>query len=216
MNFTAERELLVEHGRKMVEHGLTRGSGGNLSIFLRDENLMLITPSGGDYHKVTSSDMVLMDLNGNVVSGDRKPSSEYSMHAILYRRRSDINAVVHCHSIYSATLATLGWEIPAAYYLIGVGGGENVRVANYATYGTEELAENALEAMENRLAVLLANHGLLTGARSLASAFDKAEEIELCAEIYYRAKAVGEPKIIGTEEVNRMLDRFKSYGQRST
>jgi len=213
MRFEKERKLIVKYGIKMIEENLTKGSGGNLSIFIREEKLIAITPSGVDYYKMKPEDIVIMDLEGNIVEGDKRPSTEHAMHTILYKNRDDINSVVHVHSIYSSILASLRFELPAAYYLIGVCGGENVRCAKYGTYGTKELANNAYEAMEDRYAVLLANHGLLTGAQSLPSAFSKAEEIELCAEIYYKAKAIGEPVILETEEVNKMLKTFKTYGQ---
>lgn len=213
MRFLEERKLLVEQGRQMLDKGLTKGSGGNLSIYLRKENLMLISPSGLDYHRTTPEDIVLAELDGTIVEGTRKPSSEFSMHSILYKHRDDINAVVHSHSVYTATLASLRWELPAAYYLIAVAGGENVRCAEYATYGTPELAQNAFKAMEGRYAALLANHGLLVGAKDIENALNKAEEIELCAEVYYRTKTVGEPVILDSKEIGNMLDRFQTYGQ---
>ncbi len=215
MKFEEERKLLVEYGKKMVDRNLTKGSGGNLSIFIREEGLMAITPSGIDYYEMKPEDIVIMDLEDNVVDGDKRPSSEYSMHRIFYKERDDIDSVVHLHSVYSTILACLRQELPATHYLIGVSGGENVRCAKYATYSTEELAENAFEAMKDRNAVFLANHGLLVGAKSLSSAFGKAEEIELCAEVYYRAKSIGEPVILDTQEVNKMLKMFQGYGQRA-
>ncbi|GMQ61750.1 L-fuculose-phosphate aldolase [Vallitalea maricola] len=215
MKFEEERKLLVEYGKKMVDRNLTKGSGGNLSIFIREEGLMAITPSGIDYYEMKPEDIVIMDLEDNVVDGDKRPSSEYSMHRIFYKERDDIDSVVHLHSVYSTILACLRQELPATHYLIGVSGGENVRCAKYATYSTEELARNAFEAMKGRNAVFLANHGLLVGGKSLSSAFGKAEEIELCAEVYYRAKSIGEPVILDTQEVNKMLKMFQGYGQRA-
>ncbi|MCT4686236.1 L-fuculose-phosphate aldolase [Vallitalea sp.] len=215
MKFEEERKLLVEYGKKMVDRDLTKGSGGNLSIFIREEGLMAITPSGIDYYEMKPEDIVIMDLEDNVVDGDKRPSSEYSMHRIFYKERKDIDSVVHLHSVYSTILACLRQELPATHYLIGVAGGENVRCAKYATYSTEELARNAFEAMKDRNAVFLANHGLLVGGKSLSSAFGKAEEIELCAEVYYRAKSIGEPVILDTQEVNKMLKMFQGYGQRA-
>lgn len=213
MRFEKERELIVEYGKKLVESNLTKGTGGNISVFFREEKLMAITPSGIDYFKLTPEDIVVMDLQGNIVEGKQKPSSEYSMHKIFYERREDINSVVHVHSTYSTTLACMNWELPAVSYLVAIGGGPNVRCADYATFGTPELAESAFEAMKDRYAVFLANHGLLTGAKDLPNAFNKAEEIEFCAEIYYRTKAIGEPKILSDEEMTKMVGLFQSYGQ---
>ena len=211
--FEKEREQIVEYGKKLITSNLTKGTGGNISVFFREEKLMAITPSGIDYFKLKPEDIVIMDLDENVVDGIQKPSSEYSMHKIFYERRADINSVVHTHSTYSAVLSCLRWELPAVHYLVAISGGKNVRCADYATFGTKELAENAFEAMEGRMAVFLANHGLLTGAKDLPNAFNKAEEIEFCAEIYYRSKSVGEPIILPDEEMEKMLGLFQSYGQ---
>jgi len=211
--FIEERELIVEYGKKLIENNLTRGTGGNISIFIRAEKLMAVTPSGIDYFKMKPQDIVIMDLDGKVIYGRNKPSSEYLMHKIFYEKRQDINAVVHAHPTYSTTLACMNWELPAISYLVPVAGGNNVRCAEYATYGTREIAQNAFEAMKDRYAVLLGNHGLLTGAKDLESAFSKAEEIEFCAELYYKTKALGEPKLISDEEVNKLINLFQGYGQ---
>lgn len=213
MIFEKEREQIVEYGKKLITSNLTKGTGGNISVFFREERLMAITPSGIDYFKLKPEDIVIMDLDGNIVDGIQKPSSEYSMHKIFYERREDINAVVHAHSTYSTVLSCLNFELPAVHYLVAISGGKNVRCADYATFGTKELAENAYKAMKGRMAVFLANHGLLAGAKDLPNAFNKAEEIEFCAEVYYRAKSIGEPVILPDEEMEKMLGLFQSYGQ---
>ncbi|MCT4633950.1 MAG: L-fuculose-phosphate aldolase [Firmicutes bacterium] len=216
MKYLKERELLIEYGKNMLDKGLTKGSGGNLSIFIREEKLMLITPSGIDYYKTKPEDIVVMDLEGNVVDGERKPSSEHALHSIFYKKRDDIDAIVHFHSVYASTLASLRWDLPASYYLIAVSGGSSVRCAKYATFGTDELAENVFEAMEDRYVAFLANHGLIAGAKDLPNAFNKAEEIELCSEIYYRAKSIGEPVVLDKEETDNLKRLFSSYGQVKT
>ncbi|MBO1265440.1 L-fuculose-phosphate aldolase [Proteiniclasticum sp. SCR006] len=207
-----ERKEIVEYGKKLITSGLTKGTGGNISIFNREENLMAISPSGIDYFETNPEDVVIMDLDGKVVDGDKKPSSEYAMHSIFYKKRDDIDAVVHTHSVYSTVLATLRTGLPASSYLVAFSG-LDVRCAEYASFGTKELAENAFKAMEDRYAVFLANHGLLTGAQDLANAFNKAEEIEHCAEVYYRAKSIGDPVILDEEEMYRMIEKFNTYGQ---
>ncbi len=209
MLYPKERELIVAYGKKLIESKLTTGTSGNISIYLPDKKQLLITPSGMDYAKIQQEDIIVMDLCGNVVEGNKKPSSEYSMHQIFYRRRNDIRALVHVHSVYATTLASINSEIPAVHYLVATAGGDNVRCAKYATYGTKELAENAYQAMENRYAVLLANHGLLTGSKDLPQAFSIALEIEFCAEIYYRTKTLGNPVILTAEEMANVLGRFK-------
>ncbi|PAB60179.1 fuculose phosphate aldolase [Anaeromicrobium sediminis] len=216
MRFEKERQLIVEYGKKLITSNLTKGTGGNISIFMRNEKLMAITPSGIDYFEMKPEDVLIMDLHGNVIDGDKRPSSEYSMHRIFYEKREDINAVVHVHSTYSTTLSCMNWELPAMHYLVAISGGKNVRCSEYATFGTEELAISAFEGMKDRYAVFLANHGLLAGAKDLPNAFNKAEEIEFCAEIYCRTKALGEPKILSDAEMNKMLGLFQSYGQVKT
>ncbi|ARC84158.1 hypothetical protein U732_683 [Clostridium argentinense CDC 2741] len=208
-----ERRLLVEYGQKLITSGLTRGTGGNLSIFSREEKLMAITPTGMDYFKTKLEDIVVMNLKGKIVDGNRMPSSEYEMHKIFYENREDINAIIHAHTVYATTLACLNWDLPPVHYLVALAG-HNVRCAKYATYGTKELAENALDAMKDRRAVILANHGLLAGANDLLNAFNIAEEIEYCSEIYCRVKSIGDPVILQKEEMDLMVEKFKTYGQK--
>jgi len=207
-----EREEIVQYGKKLVTSNLTKGTGGNLSIYNRKEGLMAISPSGIDYFKIKPEDVVVLDLEGNKIEGDKKPSSEYEMHRIFYANRVDINAIIHTHTIYATTIACLNWDLPPVHYMVALAG-LNVRCAKYATFGTKELAENAFEAMKDRKAVLLANHGLLAGDKDLANAFNITEEIEYCAELYYRTKCIGEPVILSEDEMRLMLEKFKTYGQ---
>ncbi len=212
MQLELERKKIMEFGRKLVDTGLTKGTGGNLSIYNPEEELMAISPSGIPYYDIRLEDIVVMDLEGNIVEGSRKPSSEYEMHKIFYEKRDDIFSVVHCHSIYSTTISLLREDLPASHYMIALAG-KNVRCADYATYGTQELADNAFKAMEDRYGVILANHGLLTGADCIENAFNTAEELEYVAETYYRAKSIGEPVILDDEEMEIMQEKFKTYGQ---
>ncbi len=207
-----ERKEIVEYGKKLVTSGLTKGTGGNLSIYNRQEGLMAISPSGIDYFEIRPEDVVVLDLDGNIVDGDKKPSSELDMHKIFYKNREDIDAIIHTHTIYATILSCLNISLPPVHYMVALAG-LDVRCAKYATFGTEELAQNAFEAMKDRYAVLLANHGLLAGAKDLANAFNITEEIEYCAELYIKAKSVGEPVILPEEEMKLMLEKFKTYGQ---
>ncbi|SHD76492.1 L-fuculose-phosphate aldolase [Schnuerera ultunensis] len=208
-----ERELIVKYGRKLSTTGLTRGTGGNLSIYNREEKLMAISPSGIDYFKIKPEDVAILNIKGQQIDGDKTPSSEVEMHRIFYERRMDIDAIIHTHTIYATTLACLNWSLPPVHYMVALAG-LDIRCAKYATYGTKELAENAFEAMEDRKAVLLANHGLLAGAKDLPNAFNITEEIEYCAELYYRTKCIGEPIILPEDEMILMIDKFKTYGQK--
>ncbi|WP_319764747.1 L-fuculose-phosphate aldolase [Maridesulfovibrio sp.] len=207
-----ERELVVEYGMKMLESGLTTGTGGNLSIFDREQGLLAISPSGLDYRLSTPEDIVVIDLDGNVIDSKCKPSSEYGFHTVLYKKRKDVNAVVHTHSVYATTVACLNMELPAVHYLVGFAG-KKVPLAPYATFGSPELAENVSSTIENYNAVLLANHGLITVGRSIGNAFDAAEELEMVARIYIQALSVGKPVIVPDEEMEKVIDKFSTYGQ---
>lgn len=208
-----ERKQLVEYGKKLIDTGLTVGSGGNISIFNRESGYMAITPSGLEYYSLSEEDIVIMDLDGNVVEGTLKPSSEYQMHSLVYKNRPDVNAMVHTHALYSTTVSCLRENLPAVDYLVAHGGGKDVRCAEYAPYGTMELAENALVAMKDRKAVLLANHGINVVGGNIKDAFAVTEQLEFCARLYWQSKAVGNPVILSDEEMDSMVTRFVTYGQ---
>lgn len=209
-----ERLKVAEYGKKMITSGLTKGTGGNISIFNREKELVAISPSGIDYFETNPDDVVILNLNGEVIEGSRKPSSELDMHLIFYQRRKDLNALVHTHSPYAKTIAALGWDIPPVSYLVAFAGA-NVRCAPYETFGTKELAESAFAGMVDRRAVLLANHGLIAGAHNIETAFTVAEEIEFSAQIFYQAKSIGEPMLLSDQEMCKLEKKFESYGQRS-
>lgn len=208
-----ERELLVEYGKKLIDKNLTKGTSGNLSIFNRDKKLFAITPSGIDYYKTTIEDIVIMDIDGNVVEGSKKPSSEHNLHRIFYANREDIGAIVHAHTIYSTVLSCMNMSLPAVHYMIA-SAGKDVRCAKYATFGTEELAKNAYDEMKDRKAVLLANHGVLTGGKDIFEAFSILEDVEYVSELYIKAKNIGEPVVIDEIEMEKIIEKFKSYGQK--
>ena len=210
-----QRAELVKYGRKLVETGLTKGTGGNLSVFDREAGHMAITPSGIDFFEIREEDIVIMDLDGKVVEGNRTPSSEWEMHLLPYKNRTDMDAVIHAHTMYATVLACLHWNLPATHYMIAVAG-KDVRCAEYATYGTHELAVNCLKAMEDRNAVFLANHGIVAGAKDLLNAFNVVEEIEYCSEIYVKAKGIGDPIILSDDEMELMAKKFKTYGQKKS
>ncbi|RLB69604.1 MAG: L-fuculose-phosphate aldolase [Deltaproteobacteria bacterium] len=214
MLMLSERRQIVDYGLKMIRSGLTTGSGGNLSILSPADNLIAISPSGIDYHDVTVADVVVVDRAGKIVEGDCKPSSELGFHLALYAARSEITAVVHTHSVYATTLACLHWELPAVHYLVAFSG-DKVPLAPYATFGTDELAKNIIESIGSYNAVLLANHGLVAVASDMKNCFNVAEEIELVARIYYQATSVGQPVLVGAEEMERVVDKFSHYGQQN-
>ena len=209
-----ERIEVIEYGKRMILDGLTQGTGGNLSVLNSEKNLMAITPSGIDYLKLQPEDIVIIDVeSGKIVDGNRVPSSEGDMHRIFYKYRKDIKAVVHTHSKYATGLSCLGKKLPAIHYLLAVAG-LDVPCAKYATYGTVQLAKNAFDAMVGTKATLLSNHGLLTGGESLSEAYNIAQNVEFCCELYSIAKTMGEPEILSEEEMRNVMERFKDYGKR--
>ncbi|CAN2049977.1 5-deoxy-D-ribulose 1-phosphate aldolase [Candidatus Magnetomoraceae bacterium gMMP-1] len=205
-----EREQIVNFGKKMITSRLTTGSGGNLSIFNREKNLVAISPSGIEYFDMNPEDVVIINSKGKIIEGKYKPSSELNFHLSLYHKRLDINTIVHTHSVYATTIACLNEELPAVHYLIGFSG-KKVPLAPYALFGTEELAQNIVTAIKDYNAVLLANHGLVTVGPDLSLAFSAAEEIELVARIYYQARSIGNPVILSDEEMNNVIKKFKAY-----
>ena len=208
-----ERELVVKYGKKLITDGLTKGTGGNISICDREQGLMVISPSGLDYFETEPEDIVVINVaDGKVVDGKRKPSSEHELHRIFYTQRDDVSAVVHTHSTFATTLATLHEGLPASNYMVALAG-PDVRCAEYASFGTPELAHNAFEAMKDRRCCLLANHGLVAIAPDLPNAFNIASLIEECCETYWRARVVGQAQILSDEEMERMMKAFKTYGQ---
>ncbi|MDY3619170.1 L-fuculose-phosphate aldolase [Agathobaculum sp.] len=213
MLLQAEREQVVEYGKAMIERGLTVGTFGNLSVYNEKENLFAISPSGMDYFKTEPADVVVMTPDGEKVDGDRKPSSEVDMHRIFYQKRPGIRSVVHTHSRFATTLACLGLGIPPLHYLIAYSGRE-VPCTPYVQFGTYELAQCALDTMGADYACLLGNHGLLACGGNISYTMDVAEQIEFCAELYYRARAVGEPKLLKDDEIGVVLESFKSYRQK--
>lgn len=205
-----EKEKLIQYGLKIYKANLTKGTGGNLSIFNRQKGLFAITPSAIAYEDIKLSDIAVIDLEGNQIEGDKKPSSEVDLHRIFYKNRDDINSIIHTHTVYATTISCLNWSLPAVHYMVALAG-PDVRCAKYATYGTRELAENAYEAMRDRKAVILANHGLLAGGVDIENAFTITEEIEYCAELYVKAKSIGQPVILPKEEMEHMMEKFKTY-----
>ncbi|MBN1264335.1 MAG: L-fuculose-phosphate aldolase [Anaerolineales bacterium] len=210
-----ERVLVVEYGLRMLNGGLVKGSGGNISLCNKDKTLLAITPTGIPYDSMEPSDIVILDLDGNQVDGDKAPSSEVAFHLGLVNLRPDIISVVHTHSLYATTVACLGWELPAVHYLIGHAG-SSVPLTPYATFGSKELSENILATIGIGNATLLANHGLVAVGETLNEAFSAAEMVEYVSQIYLQARAVGEPVILSQQAMDEVLDKFQTYGQQKS
>ncbi|MDO5713822.1 MAG: class II aldolase/adducin family protein [Tissierellia bacterium] len=201
---------IIEGGKELLRRNLTFGTGGNLSE--RKKDGFLITPSGISYDCLEEKDLVLMDMEGSIVHGIHKPSSEWEMHRQIYRNFYKANAVVHTHSKYVNILACTGESLPAIHYLLASVGGNSVDIAPYHTYGTKELAEDAVKYMGNKKAVILANHGLITWGDSIKEALDIAETVEFCSFLYVEASTFGTPTLISNKEMELMLEKFQDYG----
>ena len=209
-----ERNQITVFGRKLLSAGLTTGTGGNLSAFIRSAGMIVISPSGIPYPEMQADDVVVMTSEGKIIEGRLKPSSEYGFHLALYRKRPDISAVIHTHSVYATTFACLNREIPPVHYLVGFAG-HKVPVAPYATYGTKQLSDNIIETIEAYHAVLLANHGLVAVGRDLTAALNVAEEIEFAARVCYQAQSIGTPVQLTESQMDAVIEKFKDYGPRS-
>ena len=215
MKLQKQREQLVEYGRQMSAAGLSTGTSGNLSIYDPSEGLMAITPSGLDYFSLTPEDIVVTDLDAHVVEGKWKPSSEWALHTLFYRRHPVARAVVHTHSMYCTTLAVLGQSLRAVHYAIAAAGVAEVPCAPYRLFGTEELAKQAVETCGDGRAVLLGNHGLVAWGESLPDAYALARDLEFVAELQWRAAAGGTANVLTGEQMAAALKRFETYGQQT-
>lgn len=207
----AERTKVSELGKEMLEQGLTKGTGGNISA--RNGDQVAISPSGVPYKEISPDDVPIVDLNGNQVAGEKDPSSEVAMHTGILREREDVGGVVHNHSPYATTFASLGEPIPASHYLIAYVG-DKIPVAPYERFATPELAEAALDTLgQEYSACLLENHGVVTVGQNVDAAFEVAMMVEYCARIHYQALDIGEPNILSDEEVNGLIESFEGYGE---
>ncbi len=207
------RENLLNITNKLLTAGLNHGATGNCSC--RDSGGFLITPTGVDSSKLTTDMMVRMNLSDNLSQPESKyqPSSEWQFHQAILEKYPEINAVVHTHSVFASSLSVLGQEIPAFHYMIAVVGGNSVRCAPYAMFGTKELSDNILEAIKDRKACLLSNHGLVAIGKDLNEAFNIAEEVEHLCRLFIEAKKIGDPLLLSDKQMTEVLNRFNSYSR---
>ncbi|MCP4547959.1 MAG: class II aldolase [bacterium] len=202
------RAELLAVARQLNAGGLNQGTSGNLSI--RSGGNLLITPSAVPYDEMGEGDLVEMTLTGDVLSGG-KPSSEWRFHCDILAGRDDVSAVLHAHPAFSTALACLHREIPAFHYMVAAAGGNSIRCAPYATFGTPELSTAAAAALAERRACLLAQHGIITLGATPRGALDLAIEVEALAAQYLRVLQIGEPRLLDDVEMNRVLAAFKDY-----
>ncbi|KOG33897.1 class II aldolase/adducin family protein [Streptomyces resistomycificus] len=205
-------EALVATARRTVADGLVVGTSGNVSV--RVEDTVLVTPSGVPYDRLAPDDVTGVDLDGRQVLGTLVPTSELPMHLAVYRA-TDAGAVVHTHAVHATAVSTLVPELPAIHYVTGTLGGP-VRVAPYATYGTDELAENMLRALAGRSACLLQNHGTLTYGGTLDQAYDRTAQLEWMCRLWLTASSVPglSPTLLSQAQLAEAEERLRGYGQR--
>src|SRR3954462_6317922 len=188
-----KRQSIIDACRSMNALGINQGTSGNIS--LRHHTGLLITPTSVPYETMQPEQIVFMDLDGSFDPAQR-PSSEWRFHLDILKARPEINAVVHAHPTYATTLAIRGLEIPAVHYMVAVAGGDTIRCAPYATFGTQQLSQHALTALQDRQACLLAHHGLIAIGPSLAKAMWLAVEVETLARQYHGCLQIGTPPLL--------------------
>ena len=204
------RRNMVGICRRMNSSGINQGTAGNLSV--RTGGGFLITPSSLPYDLMTPDDLVEMDFDGTYAG--RRPSSEWRFHRDILKNRPDINVVLHCHSMYATTLACHHKTIPAFHYMVGVAGGTTIRCAEYATFGTQELSDHALKALDGRLACLFGQHGQISLGQDLEQALWLAIEVETLSRMYVQVLTLGTPPVLSDDEMERVIGQMKrmSYG----
>ena len=203
------RQEIIDTALRMNADGLNRGRSGNVSA--REGEGFLITPSGRDYESLGPEDIVSMGLDGQVAAG--VPSSEWRFHRDILANRPEIGAIVHAHPVHATALAVHHRGIPAFHYMVAMAGGVDIRCAGYATFGTQALSDLVLEALEGRMACLMAHHGMIACGVDLGAAFRLALEVELLAEQYLNALQLGAPPILDDDEMTRVLEKFRAgYG----
>ena len=204
-----KRQSIIDACLRMNVLGINQGTSGNIS--LRHGDGMLITPTSTPYEAMKPEQIVYMHLDGNHDPAQR-PSSEWRFHRDILKARSDVQAIVHAHPPYSTMLAIMGMEIPPVHYMVAVAGGDTIRCAPYATFGTQELSEHAVRALEGRMACLLAHHGMIAVGPSLPKAMWLAVEVETLARQYHGCLQIGTPPLLSKEEIEKVRLRMAGYG----
>jgi L-fuculose-phosphate aldolase len=206
------RKQVIATALKMNTVGINRGKSGNVSARWKDG--FLVTPSGLPYEDTKPGDIVFIDAKAKA-RGKRAPSSEWRFHFDIYHRKGEVNAVVHAHSSFATTLACLELAVPAFHYMVAVAGGNDIRCAPYATFGTQALSDHALRALKDRKACLLANHGMIATGESLKAALALAVEVEALCEQYWRALQIGKPHLLSAGEMAGVVEKFKTYNRQA-
>ena len=210
------RKKIIEFSLKLNATNLSPLRSGNISIRINedDEDGYLITPSGKKYENLKPEDIVFMPFNKKSESLDEKvknPSSEWRFHHDIYKNKKEAKAIVHAHSPNATAVSSHGKPVPPFHYMVALAGGEDIKCANYATFGTKELSNNVIKALENRKACLMSNHGQVAFGNNIEEAFELALEIENICHQYVIALKIGDPKILSFEEMKKVLDKAKNY-----
>ena len=210
-----QRNKVIEFSLKLNSTNLSPLRSGNISLRVKENNEdgYLITPSGKKYETLKPEDIIFMGLNdeAEINDSDNKPSSEWRFHRDIYLSKTDAQAIVHAHSPHATAVSSHGKSIPPFHYMIALAGGEDIKCAEYATFGTKELSENVIKALTDRSACLMSNHGQVAFGKNLEAAFELAQEIENICQQYIIALKIGEPKILSFEEMKKVLDKAKNY-----
>ena len=205
------RQRVIDAALDLASTGLSPQMSGNVSA--REGDSIFITPSGVAYTDLMPGDLAEISADGRVLSGPFAPSSEWQMHCAIYEAFPEAGGIVHAHSDFATVLAVMKREVPPFHYMVAVAGGRNIRVAPYATFGTEELARNAVIALEGRCACLLAHHGQIAFGPTVEDALHLAHEVETLAAQYWRALQIGEPELLSDAEMERNVEKFRNYGR---
>ena len=210
-----QRNQIIEYSLKLNSTNLSPLRSGNISLRGREDEIegYLITPSGKKYETLKAEDIVFMGLNDEVENTDisNKPSSEWRFHRDIYVNKKEAHAIVHAHSLHATAVSSHGKPIPPFHYMIALAGGEDIKCAEYATFGTKELSDNIIKALENRSACLMSNHGQVAFGKNLDEAFELSQEIENICQQYVIAIKIGKPKILSFEEMQKVLNKAKDY-----
>ena len=210
-----QRNQIIEFSLKLNSTNLSPLRSGNISLRAKedDKDGYLITPSGKKYDSLKSENIIFMGLNEEPENNDsgNKPSSEWRFHRDIYLNKKDAQAIVHAHSPHATAVSSHGKSVPPFHYMIALAGGEDIKCSEYATFGTKELSDNVINALTNRSACLMSNHGQVAFGKNLEEAFELAQEIENICQQYIIALKIGEPKILSFEEMKKVLDKAKNY-----
>ena len=202
-------EEVIKYANMLNTENLSALRSGNISI--RHNDGFLITPSGVKYSSLKNEDIVFVSLDGKFEEKKTKPSSEWRFHKDIYINKKEANAIVHAHSPHATAVSAHSKDIPAFHYMVALAGGDDIKCAKYATFGTQELSNNIIDALENRKACLMSNHGQVAFGNNLESAFELAQEIENICHQYINTIKLGIPKILSKKEMKIILEKTKNY-----